>query len=108
MIEPWFSEDVASRFAFLGLLSLFALVEIPAQRGRYRQFVMAAWNAVLVFSAILLIAAVVGWSLGQPRYVVLSMGFSGVLVGSIFLALRKVVVVAYREAELRKTIAADL
>jgi hypothetical protein len=108
MIEPWFSEEVALRFAFLSLLSLFALVEIPAQRGRHRQLVMASWNAVLVFSALLLIAAVLAWSLGQPRHVVFSMGLSGLVIGSVFLVLKKAVVAAYREAEVRKTIAADL
>lgn len=108
MIEPWFSEQVAPRFAFLSLIALFALLAIPAQRGRHRQLVMAGWNAVLAFSGILLIAAVLGWSLGQPRYVVFSIGFSGLLVGFVFLVMKKAVVAGYRETELRKTIAQDL
>jgi hypothetical protein len=107
-MEPWFSEEIASRFAFLSLLALFALVAIAAKRGRYRQLVMGAWNGVLVVSALLLVLAVLGWSSGQPRYVVFALGFSGFLIGSIFLALKRVVVAGYHEAELRKTIAEDL
>jgi len=107
-MEPWFSQDAASRFAYLALLSLFALVAIPAERGRYRGPVMAAWNAVLVFSAIMVGVAVLGWTLGQPGYVIFATGFSGLLIGVLFLALKRVVVSGYREAELRKTVAKDI
>ena len=108
MIAPWFSEEVASKFAFLSLLALFSLVAIPVERGRYRQLVMGAWNAVLVFSALLLLVAALGWSRGQPRYVVFALSFSGFIIGSLFFFLKRVVVAGYRDAELRKTIAEDL
>src|SRR5262245_40810461 len=108
MIEAWFSQEAASRFAFLALLSLFALAEIPAKRGRYRGLVMGAWNTVLVFSAMLLITAALGWFSGQPGYVVSAMGGSGLVIGVSFLALKQEVVAAYQAAELRKTIAKDL
>ena len=107
-MEPWFSQDAAARFAFLALLSLFALVAIPAERGRHRGLVMAAWNAVLVLSAIMVGVAVLGWAVGQPGYVIRATGFSGLLIGAVFLGLRKVVVSGYREAELRKTVAKDI
>ena len=108
MIEPWFTAEVASRFASLSLLSLFALVEIPAKRGHHRVFVIGVWNTVIVLSGFLVAIAAVGWLLGQPGYVVRTLGGSGCLIGILFLVLKKSVLALYRQAELRKTIAEDL
>jgi len=108
MIEPWFSAETASRFAFLSLLSMYALVEIPARRGRHRALVLRAWNGVLVFSALLIILGATGWILGQPSHVVRALVGSGFLIGVLFLILEKEVLAAYGQSELRKTIAQDM
>ena len=66
------------------------------------------WNVVLVFADILLVAAGVGWLLDQPSYVLRALGGSGGLIGAIFLIRRRLVIAGYQEAQLPKTIAADL
>jgi hypothetical protein len=104
MTEPWFS-DVPRSLAFLSLLAILAW---PAAQGRFKMAIMTLWIAAMMASGILLTAAVAALLLQQPFYVVrtltlLALVF-GLAFGVSFPALRR----GYREAELRKTIAADL
>jgi hypothetical protein len=104
MNDPWFSE-VPRWLAFLSLLALLAW---PAERGRFKIALMSVWIAAMVASGLLLAAASAALVVHQPFHVVRSLAILGlvfgVAFGGSFPGLRR----AYREAELRKTIAADL
>jgi hypothetical protein len=104
MTEPWFSE-VPRGFAFLSLLALLA---VPAEQGRFKSAVMAIWITVTTAAGVLLAAAVVALLVNQPGYVVRSLTICGLVFAVAFGGTLPSVRRAYREAELRKTIAADL
>jgi hypothetical protein len=104
MTEPWFSE-VPRGLAFLSLLALLA---VPAEQGRFKAGVMAIWIAVITAAGLLLAAAVVALFVNQPAYVVRSLTIGGLVFAVAFGGTLPSVKRAYREAELRKTIAADL
>jgi hypothetical protein len=107
MTEPWFTE-VPESLAFLALLSLLALLEGPISQGRFKAPVMTIWTVAIAAALGLLASAIVALAVQQPLYVVRSLGLLslvfGFAFGVSFPALRR----AYRDAELRKTIAADL
>jgi hypothetical protein len=104
MTEPWFS-DVPRSLAFLSLLAILAW---PAEQGRFKTAIMTIWIAAMIVSGMLLTAAVAALLLHQPFYVVRTLTLLGLVFGFAFgfsfPALRR----GYREAELRKMIAADL
>ncbi len=104
MSAQWFSEVPR----WLALLSLMSLLAIPAEQGRFKAAITVIWIVMMVGAGLLLTAAGVGLLWGQPASVVRALTILGavfaVAFGSSFPALRR----AYREAELRKTIAADL
>jgi hypothetical protein len=104
MTEPWFSE-VPQELAFLSLLALLA---VPAEQGRFKSAVMAIWIAAITSAGLLVAAAVVALLVDQPGYVVRSLIIGGVVFAVAFGGTLPSVNRAYREAELRKTIAADL
>ena len=104
MTEPWF-DDMPRSLALLSLLAVFAW---PAQRGRFKAVLMTIWIAALVGSALLLSAAGIAAIVEQPPHVIRGLAVTGLVFGFAFgvsfPALRR----CYRDAELRKTIAADL
>ena len=104
MSDAWFSEFPR----WLAMLSLLALLAIPAEQGRFRSAITAIWTAAILVAGVLLAAAGVALFVNQPPHVVRSLTVVGVVLGAAFggslPALRR----AYRDAELRKTIAADL
>ena len=108
MTDPWFSPEVVRGFSLFSLLSLFALLQPVVEQGRLRSIVMGIWTAVIAFAGLLVLAAIVGMFAGQPSYVVKGLALTGLLVGSLFAAILPLVRRAYDEAEVRKTIAADL
>jgi len=73
-----------------------------------RSTVMGIWTTVIAFGGLLLVAAAVGVFVDQPSYVVKGLGLTGLLISSLFTALLPSLRRAYDEAEVRKTIAADL
>ena len=105
MTEPWFSPDIPRWLAFLSLLSLLA---IPAEQGRFKSAIMAIWIAALTLAGLLIGGAVVAVLVNQPGYVVRSLTIAGLVFAVAFGATLPALRRAYREAELRKTIAADL
>lgn len=104
MTDAWF-QDVPR---WLALLSLLSLLAIPVEQGRYRKAITGIWFAAMFLAVVLLAAAGVALVVGQPAHVVRALTISGtvfgVSFGGTFPGLRR----AYREVELRKTIAADL
>jgi hypothetical protein len=104
MTEPWFSEVPRS----LAFLSLLAILAWPAAQGRFKTAIMTIWIVAIVVSGMLFAAAIAAVVLEQPFYVVRSLALLGLVFGFAFglsfFALRR----GYREAVLRKTIAADL
>jgi hypothetical protein len=107
MTEPWFTE-VPSGLAFLALLSLLALLDGPISQGRFKTPIMTIWTVAIATALGLLASSLVALAVQQPPHVVRSLALLslvfGFAFGVSFPALRRV----YREAELRKTIAADL
>ena len=108
MTDAWFSPQTAPYFSLFSLLAVAAVVEVWAKQGRHRRSVVGLWNASLGLAAIFLIAALSAWRLEQPAYVTLTLAVVGLLIGSVFLGTRRQIRGWYQEAELRRTIAADL
>jgi CHASE2 domain-containing sensor protein len=108
MTESWFAPDVARYFSLFSLLAVTAVLTVFARRGQYRSAVMAAGAALVAFGALFLIAGVVAWLLGQPRFVhgpLLLVGFVTTVVWSAGVKeLRQL----YAAAELRKMTAQDI
>jgi predicted tellurium resistance membrane protein TerC len=108
MTEGWFSPDVARSFAFLSLLSIAAAFEPLAKQGRGRAIVTAIFGACVALGVLFLVAATVATWTGQPSYVLRSLWLAGIVVTIPFVAAFKEMQRIYREAEVRKTVAADL
>jgi len=108
MTDAWFPTDVARFFSFFSLLALFSLLTPLAEQGRSRSLVLGVWIGVLCFAGGLLAMAAVGTVTGQPTHVVKTLVLTGALIGSLFAATLPSLRRAYQQAELRKTIAADL
>ena len=108
MTESWFSPETAGLFSYLSLLSLCSLFVLPAKRGRMRGLAMGVWQGVIGVGVALLIAGAVAAAGGQPAHVSRTLLLSGFVIGFVFLMTRRVVARHYDEAELRRTVAADL
>jgi hypothetical protein len=108
MTDAWFSPETARLFSYLSLLSLCSLFAIPAQKGRLRGLATAVWNAVMGFSVLLLALGGLATALGQPAHVGRSLLLTGLIVGATFAGTRRALTRSYTEAELRRTVAADL
>jgi uncharacterized membrane protein YkvI len=79
MTEPWFSQETARWFTALSLLSMFAVLETFAQRGRYRMAVYAVGLAGCALGVALLIAALTAWAAGQPFFVRMPLLVGGIV-----------------------------
>jgi len=105
MTDAWFGPEIPRWLAFLSLLSLLS---IPAEQGRFRSAVTAVWIAVIACAGVLLAGAAAAFFLEQPSHVVRTLtilgAVFGVSFGSTLPALRR----SYREAEMRKIVAADI
>ena len=108
MTDAWFSPETARFFSFLSLLSLCSLFAIPARKGQLRGLAVGVWNAVTVFGLLLLGAGAVAASTEQPRHVTSALLLSGFALGLTFAVTRRVLIRSYEEAEVRRTVAADL
>ena len=108
MTDAWFSPEAARLFSFLSLLSLCSLFAIPARRGRLRGVAVIVWNSVMAVSIVLLAGGGVAVATGQPPHVSRALLLSGVVVGFVFALTRRALLRGYHEAELRRTVAADL
>lgn len=108
MTDAWFSPETARLFSYLSLLSLCALFAIPAGKGRLRALAMGVWNAVMGLAVLLLALGGLALAGGQPAHVGRSMLLSGLVVGVVFASTRRSLTRGYDEAELRRTVAADL
>jgi hypothetical protein len=104
MTEHWFSE-VPAGLAFLALLAILAW---PASEGRFKKAMVTIWIAAITIAGLLFAGAGVALAVQQPSYVVRSLALLGLVFGFSFGASFPALLHAYREAELRKTIAADL
>jgi hypothetical protein len=69
---------------------------------------MSLWTALMAFGGLLLAASAAAMVVGQPAFVVGTLPLSGTAVGAAFALTRSTIVQAYREAELRKTVANDM
>jgi len=108
MTDAWFSPATAVLFSYLSLLSLLSLLAIPAQKRRLRGLATAVWNTVIGFSVLLLALAGLATAVGQPAYVGSALLRSGLIVGAVFAGTRRALTRSYSDAELRRTVAADL
>jgi hypothetical protein len=108
MTEAWFSPETARVFSFLSLMSLCSLLARPAQRGQLRRVTTGIWNAAVGLGVALLVSGVAGGAVGQPPHVTRTLLLSGFAVGFAFVVTRRAMMRHYEEAELRRTVAADL
>jgi len=108
IMTEWFSPHMDGYFSFLSLLALCALFTIPARRGRFRTLAVGVWNTMIAFAALLLAAGGLAVAGDQPPHVANTLLLSGFVVGTVFLMTRRGLLRCYTEAELRRTVAADL
>ena len=108
MTDAWFSPDTARLFSYLSLLSLCSLFAIPASRGQMRGLAMTVWSTVIGLALLLLAAGVVAAAVGQPAHVSRALLLSGFVVGFTFAITLPGLLRGYTQAELRRTVAADL
>ena len=107
-MTEWFSPHVDGYFSFLSLLAFCSLFTIPARRGRLRGLAVGVWNTMTAFGALLLAAGSLAMAVDQPAHVSSTLLLSGFVVGFVFLITRRGLLRCYTEAELRRTVAADL
>lgn len=108
MSEPWFSQELARWFSLLSLLALLSLLEPVAAKGHRRGAVMATCGACITLGVVLLAAAAVAASVGQPAHVVRTLALSGFIVAFVFVGAIAQMRRTYIDAELRRTVAGDL
>ena len=108
MTDAWFTPEASRSLAFLSLLAIAAALRPLAEQGRGRPIVMAIFGGGFMLGVGLLAAAGVAVLAGQPAHVIRSLVLSGVVVTIPFAAACMEMQRIYREAELRKTVAADL
>jgi hypothetical protein len=108
MTDAWFSPQTATLFSFLSLLSLCSLFAIPARRGLFRGPVLMLWHSVIALGLLLVGAGAIAGLMNQPLYVSRTLVLSGFIVALVFTITRRGVLRGYQEAELRRTVAADL
>ena len=102
MIQPWFTQEVASSFTYFSLLALLAVLEVWVGRGAHRQLVTRTLAAGAAVGAVLLALAVVAGVGGQPRYVLIALGIPGVVLSVVFASVLASVPARYNAAELRR------
>ncbi len=112
MTEPWFDPNV---FAWIpGTLLGVAggiegtLIGVLASRGKLKNLIMGVHFAILGMSCVLLVAGVVALVTGQPYGIWHGLGFPGLLGLVIIGSLTPLVRRRYAQAELHKSMAADL
>jgi hypothetical protein len=81
---------------------------VLAPRGRGKALVLALHFGAMLLCAGLLLAGIVAKVKGQPYGIWYGLGFPGLLGLIIFGSLTPVLLIRYREAELRKSLAKDL
>jgi hypothetical protein len=108
MTEAWFSPQAASLFSLLSLLSLCSLFAIPARRGLLRGLALTVWYSMIALGVALVAAGSVAALTNQPLHVSRTLVLSGVIVALVFAVTRRGLLRGYQEAELRRTVAADL
>ena len=108
MTDAWFSPETARLFSLLSLLSLCSLFAIPARRGLFRGPLLMLWYSVIAFGLLLVAAGAAAALVNQPLHVNRTLALSGFIVALVFAITRRSLLRGYREAELRRTVAADL
>ena len=84
------------------------LAGVLAPRGKGKILVLALHFGAMLLCAGLLLAGIVARVSGQPYGIWYGLGFPGLLGLVIFGSLTPVIVIRYRQAELRKSLAKDL
>ena len=105
MTDAWFGSEIPRWLAFLSMLSLLS---IPVAQGRWKSPITVLWLAILAIAALMLAGATTAVVAGQPPHVVRTLTLLGIVFGTTFGATFPSVRRGYQEAELRKTVAADL
>lgn len=108
MTEAWFPPEVARFFALFSLLAVAAAFEPLAKQGRGRTLVLGIFGACVALGVAFFAAGGVALLAGQPSYVSRPLLLVGFVVTIPFLAGFVEMQKAYRAAEWRKTVAADL
>jgi hypothetical protein len=105
MTDAWFGPEIPRWLAFLSLLSLFS---IPAEQGRFKSGITALWITIIACAGMLLAGAAAALLLDQPSHVVRNLTLLGAVFGASFGGTLPALRRGYREAEMRRMVAADL
>ena len=108
MTDAWFSPQAATLFSLLSLLSLCSLFAIPARRGLLRGLALSVWHTMIALGLVLVAAGTAAALTNQPVHVSRTLMLSGFVVALVFAVTRRGLLRGYQQAELRRTVAADL
>jgi hypothetical protein len=110
MTEAWWAPE-SSIIAVLLLCSvgvLDPLFAVLAVRGRNRVVFFVAWIGIMILYGFVGIAGVLGFFLGQPDYIFVPLTVTGFSISLVQWFLTRVMKHAFLQAELRRSISADL
>jgi hypothetical protein len=110
MIEAWWAPE-SSNFVVLLLCSvgvLDPLLAVLASRGRHRVVFNVAWICIMILYGAAGVAGVLGFFWGQPVYIFVPLTVVGFTISVVHWFLRGVMKYAFLQAELRRSISADL
>ena len=98
--SAWFNLEHAPLFSLVALVSLLSLLEIPAERGRYRFGILSVCVLIIAGGLGMLLAAIHARSAAQPAYVILTLTTGGGLLTFAGIpALIRMIALYRREAE---------
>jgi hypothetical protein len=110
MIEAWWAPE-SSIFVVLLLCSVGVLDPLLAwfaSRGRHRVVFNVAWISIMILYGVGGVAGVLGFFWGQPVYIVVPLTVVGIVISSAHWFLMGIMKSAFTQAELRRSISADL
>jgi hypothetical protein len=110
MIEAWWAPE-SSIFVVLLVCSvgvLDPLLAVLASRGRHRVVFNVAWICIMILYGAAGVAGVLGFFWGQPDYIFVPLTVGGFVISLVHCFLMGVMRYAFLQAELRRSISADL
>jgi hypothetical protein len=110
MIEAWWAPE-STIFVVLLLCSvgvLDPLLSLFASRGRHRVVFNVAWISIMILYGAAGVAGVLGFFLGQPDYIFVPLTVTGFTISLVHWFLLGTMKSAFLQAELRRSISADL
>jgi CHASE2 domain-containing sensor protein len=108
MSDPWFSIEFSKNLIWLAFLSALSLLAVFPLQGRHRRAIKSIWATAIILGGLCLAAFCVALALEQPSHVLAPLFAMGVALTGAFAGTYNAMRHAYREAELRRSVARDI